>query len=55
MTEIEITTVGYGLGNWHLYNGNRKKAKEYFQRIVGTTYWPAFGFIAAEAELSRMR
>lgn len=54
-TDLEIATVGYGLGNWHLYNGNQAKAVEYFRRIVGGKYWPAFGFIAAEAELARMR
>lgn len=51
-TDLEIATVGYGLGNWHLYNGNRAKAEEVFRRIVAGKYWPAFGFIAAEAELA---
>jgi tetratricopeptide (TPR) repeat protein len=54
-TDLEIATVGYGLGNWHLYNGNRAKAEEYFRRIVAGKYWPAFGFIAAEAELARWK
>jgi tetratricopeptide (TPR) repeat protein len=54
-TDLEIATVGYGLGNWHLYNGNRAKAEEYFRRIVAGKYWPAFGFIAAETELARWR
>lgn len=54
-TDLEIATVGYGIGNWHLYNGNRARADEYFRRIVAGKYWPAFGFIAAEAELARKR
>ena len=54
-TDLEIATVGYGLGNWHLYNGNRAKAEEYFRRIVSGRYWPAFGFIAAETELARRK
>lgn len=54
-TDLEIATVGYGLGNWHLYNGDRKKAEDYFRRIVAGKYWPAFGFIAAEAELARWK
>lgn len=54
-TDLEIATIGYGLGNWHLYNGDRVKAEEYFKRIVSGKYWPAFGFIAAEAELARKR
>jgi hypothetical protein len=52
---LEVATVGYGIGNWHLYNGNRDRAKTYFEKVVSTRYWPAFGFIAAETELVRMR
>lgn len=51
--DLDVATVGYGLGNWHLYNGDRAKADEYFRRIISGQYWPAFGFIAAEAELAR--
>ncbi|MBL8207418.1 MAG: tetratricopeptide repeat protein [Blastocatellia bacterium] len=54
-TDLEIATVGYGLGNWHWYHGNRAKAEEYFRKITSGKYWPAFGFIAAEVELSRKR
>lgn len=54
-TDLEIATVGYGLGNWHWYNGNRKKAEEYFRKITSGKYWPAFGFIAAEVELAGKR
>jgi tetratricopeptide (TPR) repeat protein len=52
-TDLEIATLGYGLGNWHLYNGDQAQAATYFHRIVKGKYWPAFGFIAAEAELAR--
>lgn len=55
LTDLDIATIGYGIGNWHLYNGNKGKATEYFQRIVSGKYWPAFGFIAAETELVRMK
>jgi tetratricopeptide (TPR) repeat protein len=55
LTDLEIATVGYGIANWHLYNGNREKAKEVFQKITSGKYWPAFGFIAAEVELARLR
>lgn len=54
-TDLEIATVGYGLGNWHLYNGQRAKAEEYFRKITAGKYWPAFGFIAAEVELAKRR
>ncbi|MDX2033654.1 MAG: tetratricopeptide repeat protein [Blastocatellia bacterium] len=54
-SDLDIATVGYGLGNWHLYNGNRDRANEYFRKIVSGKYWPAFGFIAAETELARRK
>jgi len=54
-TDLEIATVGYGIANWYLYNGDRPKAEEYLKKIVAGKYWPAFGFIAAEAELARRR
>ena len=52
-SELNIITQGYGVGNWYLYNGLEDKAQEIFKKIVATSYWPAFGYIAAEAELSR--
>lgn len=55
MTDLEIATVGYGVGNWHFCNGDKVKARAMFQKITDGKYWPAFGFIAAETELKRMR
>jgi len=52
---LVLATQGYGVGNWYLYNGQADKAKDVFERVVRGTYWPAFGFIAAEAELARMK
>lgn len=52
--DMAFVTVGYGVGNWYLYNGEREKAVEIFRRVVATDHWPAFGFIAAEADLARM-
>jgi len=46
-------SLAYGLGNYHLYNGDRKKAIEIFQKIAAGNQWASFGFIAAEAELLR--
>ncbi len=52
-SDLELATIGYGFGCWFLYSGNSDKAKAIFDKIVNTNYWPAFGFIAAEAELHR--
>ena len=52
---LEFATRGYGVANWYLYNGDEERALAMFQRIVDETSWPAFGHIAAEAELARRR
>jgi tetratricopeptide (TPR) repeat protein len=52
---LEGATFGYGVGNFHLYNGRPDRAREIFQRIVGARdQWASFGYIAAEADLARM-
>jgi len=56
VTELESVTYAYGLGAWHLVNGRTDRATGVFSDIVSVeTAWPAFGFIAAEAELARAR
>ena len=50
---IDDATRGYGVGAWHLVNGRRTEAMEIFREVVRGTSWPAFGHIAAEAELAR--
>lgn len=55
LTDLELATVGYGIANWRLYNGDRAGAEELLRKIVAGKYWPAFGFIAAEAELARWK
>jgi tetratricopeptide (TPR) repeat protein len=49
---VQLATYGYGLANWYLYTGDRANAEMLFRRIVQGSSWPAFGFIAAEAELA---
>ncbi len=55
----EISTAGnavlYGLGNWYYYNGDAEKAEEIFNFLVDKGIWAAFGTIAAEADLARMK
>ncbi len=52
---VQVSTLSYGLGNWYLVRGDIQRARQWFQRAVSTDGWPAFGFIAAEAELRRLR
>jgi tetratricopeptide (TPR) repeat protein len=51
--DVQIATQGYGVGNWYLVNGDAKKAREVFERVLAGKAWAAFGFIAAEADLKR--
>lgn len=50
---LQDATVGYGLGNWHFYNGRREQALAIWRRIIETGPWASFGYLAAEAELAR--
>ena len=50
---ISSATVGYGVGNWFLYNGRRADAENTFRQVVMGVQWASFGHIAAEVELTR--
>jgi hypothetical protein len=52
---VTDATAAYGIGNWHFYNGRAAEAEAVFRRIMGGGQWAAFGYIAAEAELARMK
>ena len=52
---LSNATLGFGLGNYYLEKGQKKKAKEVFEKVVAGNQWASFGFIAAEAELKRMK
>jgi tetratricopeptide (TPR) repeat protein len=52
---LDDATVGYGVANWHLYNGRRTEAEALLRRVVAGEAWGAFGYIAAEADLARLR
>jgi tetratricopeptide (TPR) repeat protein len=48
------TTTAYGVGAWHYVNGRRDDAYDLWERVLtGVDQWPAFGYLAAEAELAR--
>ncbi len=48
---LSNASLGYGVGNWFLYNGEKEKALKIFRRITSGNQWASFGYIAAEAEL----
>jgi tetratricopeptide (TPR) repeat protein len=52
---MEGAALGYGLGNFHLYNGRVEEARAVFEGILAARdQWAAFGYIAAEADLARL-
>lgn len=53
LNTLSNSSVGYGLGNWFLYNGNHAEAEKIFRQINVGNQWASFGYIAAEAELKR--
>lgn len=52
--DVDIATLSYGLGNWYLVRGDTVRARAQFERSTSSGGWPAFGFIASEAELARL-
>jgi len=53
--DVQVATLAYGLGNWYLVRGDKAHARSWFERSIQSGGWPAFGFIASEAELRRLR
>ncbi|MGB7070600.1 MAG: tetratricopeptide repeat protein [Pyrinomonadaceae bacterium] len=50
---LSNASLGYGIGNWNLYNGRREEAIKTFEQITAGDQWSSFGYIAAEADLAR--
>ena len=53
--DTTVATQGYGVGNYYFVTGNMAKAREVFQKVTSGGGWNAFGYIAAEADLQRMK
>ena len=53
---LDAVTTRYGVAAWHLNNGRREQALASLKEIVEgyPAQWPAFGYIAAEADLARL-
>jgi tetratricopeptide (TPR) repeat protein len=54
-SDIERTTLLYGIGNFHLYSGDKARARSSFERAVATEAWNGLAFIAAENDLKQLR
>ena len=53
--DVSVATLSYGVGDWYLVQGDTAQARRWFERSVASGGWPAFGFIASEAELRRLK
>jgi tetratricopeptide (TPR) repeat protein len=53
--DLTIATQGYGVGNYFYVSGDRTRARQIFAKVTSGRQWNAFGFIAAEADLQRMK
>jgi tetratricopeptide (TPR) repeat protein len=53
--DVQVATLAYGLGNWHLVRGDKAQARQWFERSIQSGGWPGFGFIVSEVELRRLR
>ena len=52
---LQYVTQGYGLGNHYLRQDKVQEATETFLNVMKTNYWAAFGYIASEMELARLK
>ena len=48
-------SFAYGIANWALYNGDTTRAVRAFEQLLKGGSWASFGYIAAEADLARLR
>ncbi len=53
--DTTIATQGYGVGNYYYVTGDMTKAREVFEKVTSGGGWNTFGYIAAEADLHRLK
>ncbi|HEU5168864.1 MAG TPA: tetratricopeptide repeat protein [Chitinophagaceae bacterium] len=52
---VSNATLGFALGTYYQLKGDKGKARELFEKVVAGNQWSSFGYIAAEAELAKMK
>ena len=55
LSPLDFSTIGYGVANYYYYEkGDKARAESIMWKILNqSSFWPAFGYIAAEADLFR--
>jgi hypothetical protein len=52
---LSNATLGFALGTYYQLRGDKGKARELFEKVVAGNQWSSFGYIAAEAEMTKMK
>ncbi len=52
--QLSLTTQGYGVANWFLYNQDTTAALRLYRDILNSDSWSPFGYIAAESDLASL-
>jgi tetratricopeptide (TPR) repeat protein len=54
---LDAVTTRYGIAAWHMANGRKDEGVALLREIVDgyPLQWPAFGYVAAEADLARLK
>jgi tetratricopeptide (TPR) repeat protein len=52
---VVFSTMGYGIAVYYQLTGRRDHATQVWRRVIAGGQWPAFGFIAAEMDLKRVK
>lgn len=52
---VQSATIAYGLANWLYYQGAQKTAASALNQILIGDAWAAFGYLAAEADVARLK
>jgi tetratricopeptide (TPR) repeat protein len=54
---LDAVTTRYGIAAWHMANGRQEQGVTLLREIVDgyPQQWPAFGYVAAEADLARLK
>ena len=53
--ELGNVAIAYAIANWNYYNNKKDEAKSLLEEIILMENWATFGYIAAEADLKRMK
>ena len=46
-------TTGYGVANWHKFNGDEETAQAIYDKILQSPYWSAWAYVVTDREQSR--